>query len=158
MRISLDVDDTLVCHFPGARHEPQPLLIRWFAAEPLRRGTRELITELRRRGCEIWIYTSSLRTTLHIRLWLLLHGIRVDGIVNEERHRQELLRRRFPHSSSKYPPAFGIDLHVDDSPGVLMEGKKHDFRVLMVATTDLQWTQKILDVVEQLLTQAAPER
>jgi hypothetical protein len=74
----------------------------------------------------------------------------VDGIVNEDRHRQELLRRRFPHSPSKYPPAFGIDLHVDDSPGVLMEGQKYGFRALVVETNDRHWTQKILEAVDRL--------
>lgn len=151
MRISLDIDDTLVCNCPEALHEPKPLFLRWTTVEPLRRGACELITELRRRGCEIWIYTSSLRTTFHIRLWLLLYGIRVDGVINEERHRTQLSGRSFVRLPSKYPPAFGIDLHVDDSQGVLMEGQEHGFRVLIVGPDDIQWTQKILDVVDQML-------
>ena len=144
MRISFDVDDTLVCRQPGALTERDRLGVRRRLTEPLRRGARGLIQELHRRGCSVWIYTSSLRSPFHIRLWLLLHGIRVDGIVNEDRHRHELARRNFTQLPSKYPPAFGIDLHVDDSEGVRLEAQQHGFRVVIVRPEDNDWTQKVL--------------
>jgi hypothetical protein len=151
MRISFDVDETLVCRRTAAPTEAArlPLLIHQWLGEPLRRGTRSLVHELRQRGCSIWIYTSSGRTAFHIRLWLLLYGIRVDGVVNEERHRRELSGRRFSRLPSKYPPAFGIDLHVDDSEGVRMEGDEHGFRVVVVRPDDEDWTQRVLDAVSQ---------
>ena len=150
MRVSFDLDDTLVCrldspaepaHGPGVFH-------RWLA-QPLRRGTCALIRELRQRGCSIWIYTTSGRTPFRIRLWLLLHGIHVDGVVNGERHRQELMGYDLPRFPSKFPPAFGINLHVDDSEGVRMEGDEHGFRVVIVRPDDEHWTQKVLDAVAQ---------
>jgi hypothetical protein len=121
--------------------------------EPLRRGTCSLIRQLRQRGCSIWIYTSSERTPFYIRLWLFLHGIRVDGVINGERHRRELAGRAFSRLPSKYPPAFGIDLHVDDSEGVLMEGDMHGFRVVVVRPDDEHWTERVLRAVSQ--TQSA---
>jgi hypothetical protein len=121
-------------------------ICRWFG-EPLRRDTCSLIRQLRQRGCSIWIYTSSLRTPFQIRLWLLLRGVRIDGIINDERHRRELAGRRFSRLPSKYPPAFGIDLHVDDSEGVRMEGDMHGFRVVVVRPDDERWTQRVLDAV-----------
>jgi hypothetical protein len=149
MRISFDVDETLVCRKTIVPTEDGGLhaaVHRWFG-EPLRRGTRALVEQLRRRGCSIWIYTSSERTPFHIRLWLLLHGIRIDGVVNGERHRSELSSRRFARLPSKYPPAFGIDLHVDDSEGVRMEGETHGFRVVVVRPDDEDWAQRVLDAV-----------
>jgi len=61
MRISFDLDDTLVCYQPGVPQEPRlPWYLRWLVAdEPLRRGTMNLICELRRYGWEVWIYTTS---------------------------------------------------------------------------------------------------
>ena len=149
MRVSFDVDDTLVLH--GHDSTPErglfPGVVRVWFGEPLRRGTRSLVSELRRRGCSIWIYTSSGRTPFRIRLWMLLHGIRVDGVVNDARHRRQLAGRRFSRLPSKYPPAFDIDLHVDDSEGVLMEGREHGFRVLVVSPEDERWTERVLDAV-----------
>jgi hypothetical protein len=149
MRISFDVDDTLVLRGQNALSEPgrfPAFLHRWFG-EPLRAGTCSLMRELRRRGCSVWIYTSSYRTPFYIHLWMFLHGIRIDGIVNDDRHRRELAGRRFSRLPSKYPPAFGIDLHVDDSEGVLMEGQEHGFRVIVVGPGDERWVERILDAV-----------
>jgi hypothetical protein len=149
MRVSFDIDDTLVCQpdHSDAEEPVVPAAIRRWLGEPLRFGTRALIRELRRRGCSIWIYTSSGRSPFYIRRWLLMHGIFVDGVVNSERHRSGLLRHGFLHSPSKFPPAFGIDLHVDDSDGVRMEGDMHGFRVTVVRPDDPHWTRRVLDAV-----------
>lgn len=146
MCISFDIDDTLIVIsrempveagiLPGALQQQ----LVW----PLRLGTRGLVKELRRRGHRIWIYTSSGRSIFQIRLWLLFYGIAVDGVVNEELHRRTLSSRRFDRLPSKYPPAFGIDLHVDDSEGVRVEGNQHGFRVVVVKPEDENWTDKVL--------------
>lgn len=151
-RISFDLDDTLTSHcckvptepgvFPGFIH-------RWFG-EPLRKGTASLIQELRRKGCSIWIYTSSGRSPGYIRRWLLLHGIMVDGVVNGDIHRRSGKPRFLNRLPSKFPPSFGIDLHVDDSEGVKMEGDEHGFRVLRIDPYDTHWTEKVLCAVTLL--------
>lgn len=149
IRISFDIDDTLACHHSHdvAEKNGLPDLIHRWLGEPLRVGTRALIRELRRRGCSIWIYTSSGRSPFYIRRWLLLHGIHVDGVVNNDRHRHGLAAHGFSNSPSKFPPAFGIDLHVDDSEGVQMEGMAHGFRVVVVRPDDVHWAQRVLDAV-----------
>lgn len=152
LRISFDLDDTLTSHcdrvqmesgwFPGFIH-------RWLG-EPLRDGTYRLMRELRRRGCSIWVYTSSSRSAFHIRRWLLLHGIRLDGVVNSSLHYDASSKHQLPVTPSKFPPAFGIDLHIDDSEGVRMEGERLGFRVLVVDPYDPLWADKVLAVVSRL--------
>lgn len=151
MRISFDIDDTLACQSDHADSEQSllPAAIHRWLGEPLRFGTRALTRELRRRGCSIWIYTSSGRSPFYIRRWLLLHGIHVDGVVNGERHRNGLATHGFSHSPSKFPPAFGIDLHVDDSDGVRMEGDAHGFRVIVVRPDDPHWARHVLEAVSR---------
>lgn len=151
MCISFDIDDTVVCRgvvFAAESGRLPRFFLRRFC-EPLRVGTRSLVNELRRRGCRVWIYTTSGRTPFQIRLWLFLHGIRIEGIVNDERHRRELSGHRFSRLPSKYPPAFGIDMHVDDSEGVRMEGDEHGFRVVVVCPDDKYWTRKVLGAVTE---------
>jgi hypothetical protein len=41
-------------------------------------------------------------------------------------------------------PAFNIDVHVDDSPGVCMEGERHQFKTIIIAETDTDWVNNIL--------------
>ncbi len=163
MRISFDIDDTLAClpEHSAAEDSKLPEFVHRWLGEPLRVGTRSLIRDLRRQGCSVWIYTSSGRTPAYIRRWLMLYGIRVDGVVNSDRHQHVLNEQGFAKGPSKYPPAFDIDLHVDDSEGVRIEGDDHGFRVVVVCPKDESWTQKVLDAavgVQQTLAWQQPHR
>jgi hypothetical protein len=160
LRISFDIDDTLACQLGHCAVEQSrlPAVIHRWLGEPLRIGTRELTRELRRRGCSVWIYTSSGRTPAYIRRWLLLYGVRVDGVVNSVRHGHALIAHGFAHSPSKFPPAFDIDLHVDDSEGVRIEGSAHGFRVVVVRPDDANWAQNVLDAVAEVQAQLARQQ
>ena len=144
MRISFDVDDTLVCD-PSVPTEPfASWWRRWWYPELLRRGTRSLMQELHAGGHQLWIYTTSYRSAHYLRGWFRDFGVPICGVVNQQRH-ERVVGRQGP---SKYPPAFGIDLHIDDSEGVAEEGKRHRFGVVVVSPTDLQWGIRILEAVE----------
>jgi len=149
MRISFDLDDTLICTRKEAPWEPNrvPFFLKPWINEPLRLGTRALMQELKTWGHEIWIYTTSYRSPCSVRLWLRCYGIQVAGVINQNIHRAHL--HRYPCDSwpSKNPRAFGIDLHVDDSEGVKLEGKKYSFKVVVICPEDCNWTLAVLEAV-----------
>jgi hypothetical protein len=147
MRISFDLDDTLICYHPHVPCEPRLRLPwRWLVHdEPLRAGARALMQTLRQRGCELWIYTTSYRDPTTVRWWLWLHGIAVARVINQDLHDRHLRRSERDRPPSKNPRAFGIDLHVDDSEGVRMEGARYGFAVVVVRPEDVDWTRKVLD-------------
>ena len=144
MRISFDIDDLLVCG-PSVPAEAKPFSwIWWRKGEPLRRGTVELMAMLRKRGCEIWIYTTSERSPASISRWLRGYGIRTDGVVQGALHRKAV----GPGGPSKYPPVFGIDLHIDDSEGVAREGHLHGFSVIVIRPDDCNWVAGVIAAVD----------
>ncbi|MNI35395.1 hypothetical protein D3C73_894180 [compost metagenome] len=157
VRISFDIDDTLAClpHHSEAEPNLLPESIHRWLGEPLRQGTRELIRELRRQDCSVWVYTSSGRTPSYIRRWLMLYGIHVDGVVNSVRHDEALKSHGLSITPSKLPRLFDIDLHVDDSEGVKDEGQDHGFRVVVVQPDDPRWAQRVLDAVADVQAQLA---
>lgn len=157
VRISFDIDDTLACQLEhsAVEHSRLPAFVHRWLGEPLRSGTRSLIRDLRRQGCSIWIYTSSGRTPSYIRRWLFLYGIRVDGVVNSDRHYQAVAAQGLSNAPSKYPLAFDIDLHVDDSEGVRIEGVEHGFRVVVVDPQDASWAHKVLEAAEDVQARLA---
>lgn len=53
----------------------------------------------------------------------------------------------FPNS----PPEFDIDVHVDDSLGVEMEGKKFGFKTIVVSVDDINWVNNILKKIDELI-------
>lgn len=154
MRISFDLDDTLICYGEGSACEARlPLLVRMFVRdEPLRKGTRELVDELHAGGHEVWVYTSSGRRARWIRWWLRLHGVRVHDVVDGARHAKCFGESSLP---TKRPHAFGIHLHVDDSRGVAIEGERYGFNVCVVDPCADDWVQQVLTAVEDRARVAA---
>lgn len=152
MRISFDLDDTLVCHQPHVPQEPRlPWYLGWLVDdESLRQGAVNLMRQLRSRGWEVWIYTTSHRRESAVRRWLRWHGARIDGFVNQDVHNAYLRPSPQDRPPSKNPATFGIDLHVDDSEGVRMEGERHGFQVVVVAPDDREWVDRVLHAAGEL--------
>jgi hypothetical protein len=150
VRISFDLDDTLICYREGTPCEPRPPWHRRLLAprEPLRLGTCSLVQTLSARGWEVWVYTTSHRSPASIRRWLRSYGIRVARVVTQQEHDRLVWRPVFGRKPSKNPAAFGIDLHVDDSDGVRVEGEQHAFRVVVVGPHDTSWVEKVLAAAE----------
>jgi hypothetical protein len=152
MRISFDLDDTLICYGAAAPHEPNT--VRWWArlrrGEPLRLGAAALLTELAREH-ELWVYTTSYRHPLAVSWWLRGYGVRVRRVVNRNRHKRRFGRR----GRSKNPAAFGIDLHVDDSWGVWLENRA-ERNVCVVLADDPDWVRKVRDAVALVARNQAP--
>ena len=145
MRIAFDLDGTLI---PGPG---SPMLVerlspiaRCVWREPIRAGTPRLLRQLRGSGHEVWLYTTSFRSATRMRVWFAAFGVRLDGVVNQARHNASVTV-----ASSKYPPAFGIDLLVDDAEGVQIEGRRFGFRVLNVNENDASWYSEVELAVQQ---------
>jgi hypothetical protein len=137
MKISFDLDDTLI---PAQRiFETERLnwLQRLLGIEPIRLGAVQLMKQLQSNGHDVCIYTTSFRKILSIRLAFWTYGIFLDEVVNQAKHDRTLREKRNVYS--KYPPAFGIDFHVDDSPGVAMEGQRFKFKTLIIKEDEASW-------------------
>lgn len=147
MTISFDLDDTLI---PGMKRfptEPQRFWHKLVSREKLREGTLMLMKALKEQDCKIYVYTTSLRSPAYIRLLFLSYGIWLDKIINKKIHDKVLLRQA--SLVSKLPPAFNIDLHIDDSQGVEREGIRFNFRTIIVEEHDRDWANNILRLLER---------
>lgn len=142
LTISFDLDDTLIPGMKTFETEPQSLFQRMRGIEKIRLGTIVLMATLQQQGHKVFIYTTSLRPVHKIRRTLATYGIRPDKIINQQVHTKVLSGNH--NRCSKYPPAFGIDVHVDDSEGVAIEGNRHNFKTIIVAADNVAWTDFVL--------------
>ena len=156
MRVSFDLDDTLVCYRPDVPRESVPWLLRCFFREPLRLGSTALMHQLARRGVKMWVYTTSHRPAWYIKIWFrLVCGVPIEGVVNQNLHEQKLRALNMWPGPTKLPSAFGIDLHVDDSQGVALEAERFGGgEILVVQPMDRGWDAKVLAAVEEILKSA----
>jgi 3-hydroxyisobutyrate dehydrogenase-like beta-hydroxyacid dehydrogenase len=106
--------------------------------------------QLKRQGHSLWIYTTSYRSPKQVKRWFKFYGVEIDAVINQDSHERLVGRDRFNKYVSKYPPAFDIDLHVDDLEGVRLEGEEHGFKVVIVSMTDEAWAQRVLEAVQKI--------
>ena len=148
MKISFDLDDTLI---PAKRGdfevEKRTFLQRILGIELLRKGTASVFQQLIAQGHTVGIYTTSYRSVFTIKLMFWSYGIRPHFVINEKTNRRELGKHNI--RSSKYPPTFGVDWHIDDSQGVAMEGERLDFEVLVLKRNEVSWEQKVLGQIDR---------
>jgi hypothetical protein len=111
-----------------------------------------LLRGLQSLGHEVAIYTTSYRSPRSVRWWLRCYGIRIGQVINQDIHEREVSRLSLPSSPTKLPSLFNIDLHVDDLPGVAVEGERHGFEVLVIDPHDEDWTTRVLQTVADSAT------
>ena len=144
MRISFDLDDVLFVSPKRYETEPAPHFpFNLLFKDRLRKGTVKLIHELQQRGFEVWVYTSSFRSEQYIRALFQRYGVKIDQIVNGQRHEKEVQRGRKTRLPQKMPNFYHISL--DDEKSIEKNGRMYGFRTFRVFEPDSGWAKKVLD-------------
>ena len=151
MRVSFDLDEVLFVSPDTHKTEPQRIFpLRLLFKERLRLGTPDLIRQLQELGYEVWIYTSSFRSERYIRGLFRCYGVRLDGIVNGDRHRREVQRDSKTTLPQKLPNRYRISLHVDDEAVVCSLGRQYGYRTYQLNAEDDEWKEKIIQRAEKI--------
>lgn len=145
MRISFDLDDTLILSDKDSKYEyPSKVLTSIFFKEKLRKGIIQLCRELTSSGYDICVYTTSDRSIGYIKRLFGVYGIKLQDIINIRIHQNIVQGNRRDIMPSKVPSKFGIDLHVDDDISVKQNGIQFGFNVLIINKLDDDWDRKVL--------------
>src|SRR5690242_19329468 len=102
MRISFDLDDTLICYDPAVPCENSrvPWLLRHWFKEPLREGAVALMRDLATRGCRICVFTTSYRSPRQVKWWLRFYGVHVETVINQQAYRKHVSMSHFERRGS----------------------------------------------------------
>lgn len=146
MNISFDLDNTLIPYSNEFSIEKRSLFAKFIGIEKRRKGTPRLLKELQAEGHQIHIYTTSFREKIKIRITFKYYGLSINRIINQIENRKTLDQLNI--NSSKYPKAFGFDIHIDDSKGVEMEGEKFNFKTIIIQTNDANWEEIIKNKIK----------
>ena len=148
MNISFDLDSTLIPCGKEFQTEKLNGIAKLFGVEKIRKGTRELISDLQKKGNKIHIYTTSFRTKRKIRFTLWYYGIKVNRIITQKENQRILKLKNI--NSSKYPTAFNFDIHIDDSKGVGIESEKYNFKAIIIEPSEINWVEKIKSEIKNV--------
>ena len=151
MRVSFDLDEVLFVSPETHKTEPElPFPLRNIYRERLRQGAPELIWELQIQGYEVWIYTSSFRSERYIRGLFRCYGVRLDGIVNGNRHLKEVQRDNKTVLPQKLPNRYRISLHIDDEEVICSAAGQYGFRAYQLNSQDDNWKEKIIEQADRI--------
>lgn len=151
MRVSFDLDEVLFVSPKTHKTEPELRFpFNKIFVERLRFGTPELIKALRDDGVEVWVYTSSFRTQRYIKWLFRMYGVKFDGIINAQRHLEEVQKNKKETLPQKLPNYYRINLHIDDEEIIVTCGKAYGFNVYQLNAHDDDWKEKIMERVEQI--------
>lgn len=159
MKVSFDLDDTLFVSEKKFKVEPA-LSFPWnlIYKERLRAGTIDLMNYIKNAGIELWIYTTSFRSEKYIRGMFRRYGIKLDEVVNGQRHADEVQKGHSEGMPSKYPSKYRIDLHIDDDISVAQNGRTYGFKVFTVGAQDDEWANKIISEIDKIMTRKKEEK
>ncbi len=158
MRVSFDLDEVLFVSPKTHKTEPAlPFPLNRIFRERLRLGAPELIRSLQASGYQVWIYTSSFRSERYIRRLFRLYGVRLDGIVNAERHLREVQGNRRERLPQKLPSRYRISLHVDDEAVIASWGREYGFHTYLLNAQDDDWKEKIIAHADRIRRMEHPE-
>ncbi|NLW46247.1 MAG: HAD family hydrolase [Firmicutes bacterium] len=151
MKISFDLDDTLILTNEGALHE-QPIkrLYSVFYKERLRKGIINLCKELSGLGFDICVYTTSERSFIYIKGLFKMYGINLHTVINQKTHMSVVQGNRKEIMPSKVPSKFGINLHIDDDRSVKENGIQFGFNVCIISKEDEVWDQKVIEEAKRI--------
>ena len=152
MKVSFDLDDTLFVSPQNYKTEKElKFPFNKIYKERLRLGTIDLMNWIREQGIELWVYTTSFRTERYIRGLFRCYGIKLDFVVNGERHAREVQADKREPMPSKYPGKYRIDLHIDDDISVKQNGRTYGFKVHLVGEQDEHWGEKLKQEIVTLM-------
>lgn len=152
MKVSFDLDDTLFVSPENFKTEEElKFPFNKIYRERLRLGTKDLMNWIREQGIELWVYTTFFRSERYIRGLFRRYGIKLDAVVNGERHAREVQANKREAMPSKYPGKYRIDLHIDDDISVVQNGRIYGFKVFLIGSQDDRWIEKIKQEIKILI-------
>ncbi len=145
--ISFDLDETLLCEGNVALADPEvPTLEGPFGCrvDRMRLGAVPLLRGLAAEGCQIWVYTQSLRGRSDVMEWFASFGVSLAGYVNLPLHESACDQRGIVGKKPrKCPHWFGIDVHVDDDINVADECRDSGCRVIIIDPSDVDFETSV---------------
>lgn len=151
IRVSFDLDEVLFVNPATHATEPElPFPKNRIYKERLRAGTPQLIHDLQQEGIEVWIYTTSFRSEKYIKRLFRSYGVRFDGIVNGQRHQNEVQGNRKEPMPTKMPNRYRISLHIDDEDVVVSYGRTYGFDVYQLNKQNDNWHDEIMEKVHHV--------
>ena len=151
-RISFDLDEVLLADgrddVPAEKPKfPGSLLYR----QRLRAGAAALISALRNKGYDVWVYTAGYYSTAYIQGLFGGYGVKVDGIINGVNKKRAGKAENSSGLKEKIRAKYPVSVHADNETLVWTDARQKHFRVEELnMKTPAEWSSCIQETLGRL--------
>lgn len=148
-RAAFDLDEVIFCKNAAEAEKPLPFPLNLFYKERIRRGVPGLFNALKKRGYDVWVYTSGGYSMDHIDRLLKKYHVQVTGVVSGGKKivgNSPLSAEASQRLARQYHSA----LHIDAEAVLYSEGETKTFRHIPLSASGAEWVQEVLAAVDQL--------
>ncbi len=149
-RAAFDLDEVVFCRDAAEAERPLPFPARLLYRERIRRSIPGLFSALKKRGFDVWVYTSGGYSMDHIERLLKKHRVQVTGIVCGGK---KIMGMSAPDAEAAQRIArhYRSTLHIDAEAVVCSDGETKAFRHIPLTPSGEGWAQDVIAAVDQLI-------
>lgn len=146
-RVSFDLDEVLMSTDPAVPHERLSRLKSLLYRRPMRLGAPALISDLRKTGYDVWVYSSGYLSGDDIRRLLRLYGITVDGIISGVKTGKPGSIEKNEKIREQFEKKFRYNIHVDGKSVVWVDSNTRDFDVTDLKGDARSWSRDVREIL-----------
>ncbi|MBQ9289857.1 MAG: ParB N-terminal domain-containing protein [Clostridia bacterium] len=147
MCVSFDLDEVLLCPDASVPLDhlsfPRNLLYKW----PVRKDAGSLLSELRRLGFDVWVYTGNYKAPELIQKTLKAHGGMADGIISGMN-----LAKSNTTLKTAFTQKYNTILHVDSERILWVHPATKEFDSLELSR-DADWANDAISKIQKKLSE-----
>lgn len=145
MCVSFDLDEILLTD--GSTYEPHKeftgIMDRIYP-KTLRKNAGILISELRKMGFDVWVYTGEYYPEPYIRMLFRLHKTKVDGVINGMRRRKSATKVR-----EAFTNKYRISVHVDNQDVICVKTKTKEYETFGIDSENQDWASEVIQRLKE---------
>ena len=148
-RAAFDLDEVIFCKKGADAEKPLPFPMNLFYKERIRRGVPGLFNALKKRGYDVWVYTSGGYSMDHIDRLLKKYHVQVTGVVSGGK---KIVGKSAldAESAQRFARQYHSTLHIDAEAVLQSDGETKTFRHIPLSASSKDWVREVVSAVDQL--------
>lgn len=150
-RVVLDLDEVVFrAEFDELSEKPLRFAFGRIINEPMRLGIPALFNDLKKRGYDIWVYTSRYVSYESMLYYFRRHHTYVSGVVTGMKRKSGAMTAIREQIEKKMNEQYEQTLHIDNDYVVRVNRKTKTYGEHRIDGPEIQWAGRVMEIVDEI--------
>lgn len=150
-RVTIDLDEVLFRKEDDPVVEKKPGILSFgIQKKPLRQGAPALLSALRRKGFDIWVYSADFYSVDDIKKYFRRYKVGVDGVITGMKKKRKDGGSMLSQAENLFSGKYNTTLHIDNDMMLVTHSGSSDFEEIDLNCAPENWSREAINAVEQL--------